>query len=158
MTTILINNQVLTARLNRVAKALQHPKPLGDAIANSFLTVTEDNFDMQGRPAWAGLSPVTLARRKAGKTLYQSGHLRRSISTTVNNNEVLIGTNVVYAATHQFGAKQGQYGKSSRGGPIPWGTIPARPFLPMDKNGHLQAEAETAMMDDVDYFYKQLFD
>jgi phage gpG-like protein len=33
--------------------------PLGHSIANSFLTVTEDNFDSEGRPAWAGLSPVT---------------------------------------------------------------------------------------------------
>ena len=34
-----------------------------------------------------------------------------------------------YAGTHQFGAKKGQYGSTSRGQPIPWGDIPAREFL-----------------------------
>jgi len=29
----------------------------------------------------------------------------------------------------QFGAKKGQFGKTRRGAPIPWGNIPARPFL-----------------------------
>lgn len=157
MTTIIINNNILVERLDKVVSSLQNPTALGNAIANSLLTVTEDNFDAQGRPAWAGLSTVTLARRKAGKILHQTGHLRRSISTQVSNDDIIIGTNVVYAPTHQFGAKRGQFGKTSRGGSIPWGKIPARPFLPIDKNGYLQTEAESAIYEDVDYFYKRIF-
>ena len=41
----------------------------------------------------------------------------------------MVGTNVVYAATHQFGATRGAFGTTSRGNPIPWGDIPARLFL-----------------------------
>ena len=42
---------------------------------------------------------------------------------------VIAGTNKVYAATHQFGAERGEFGADRRGRPIPWGDIPARPFL-----------------------------
>jgi phage gpG-like protein len=46
---------------------------------------------------------------------------------------VSIGTNVIYAPTHQFGARQGQYGRYATRRrtsiPIPWGDVPARPFL-----------------------------
>lgn len=155
--TIELGNRELRTRLTRVAEAMLDTSPLGHSIANSFLTVTEDNFDSEGRPAWAGLSPVTLARRKSGKMLFQSGQLRRSITTRVSDNEVEIGTNDPKAPTQHFGAKQGQYGKSSRNGPLPWGDIPARPFLPMDGAGNLQHEAELAVFDDVDHYWHQLF-
>ena len=158
MTVIQINDKNLITRLNKVARAMRDPTPLGHAIANSFLTVVEDNFDAEGRPSWAGLSAVTLARRRPGKKLFQSGQLRNSITTQVSKDSVMIGTNDPKAPTHQFGAKQGEYGHSSRNTPIPWGNIPARPFLPMDKNRNLQAEAEQAIWDDVDHFYKTIFD
>ena len=61
--TIELGNRELRTRLTRVAEAMLDTSPLGHSFANSFLTVTEDNFDSEGRPAWAGLSPVTLARR-----------------------------------------------------------------------------------------------
>ncbi|OTG87693.1 phage virion morphogenesis protein [Acinetobacter sp. ANC 4558] len=158
MSIIQINNHELVQRLTQVATGLNQPKELSSAIAGSFLTIVEDNFDAQGRPAWAGLSPVTEARRKSGKILNQSGQLRDSIQTEASDTEVSIGTSDPKAPTHQFGAKQGQYGKSSRGGPLPWGNIPARPFMPVDENGNLQPEAEHSIYDDVDYFYRRLFD
>lgn len=158
MTTIQINNQALIDKLQTVSNRLARPERLTHAIATSFLTVVEDNFDNEGRPAWAGLSAVTLAKRKGGKKLYQTGQLRNSISTTANKDSVVIGTNDPKAATHQFGAKQGQYGRNQKNVPLPWGNIPARPFLPIDKDGNLQAEAEYALFDDVDYFYQSLFD
>ena len=42
---------------------------------------------------------------------------------------MLVGSGRVYAGTHQFGAKRGAFGRTAKGGPIPWGDIPARPFL-----------------------------
>ena len=158
MSTIQINSDELKRRLEKVAQSLLHPHELTSAIAGSFLTIVEDNFDAQGRPAWAGLSPVTEARRKPGKILSQSGQLRNSIQPHSSDDEAGVSTSDPKAATHQFGAKQGQYGKSSRGGPLPWGNITARSFMPMDENGNLQSEAENAIYDDVDYFYKKSFD
>ncbi|OTG68302.1 phage virion morphogenesis protein [Acinetobacter sp. ANC 4470] len=158
MSTIQINNDELIRQLEKVAQRLSHPKDLTSAIALTLLSTTEDNFDAQGRPAWAGLSPVTEARRKPGKILSQSGQLRNSIQPDSNNDEASISTSDPKAATHQFGVKQGQYGRSRRGGPLPWGNIPARGFMPMDENGNLQLEAQNAIYDDVDYFYEKLFD
>jgi phage gpG-like protein len=38
-----------------------------------------------------------------------------------------------------FGARQGAFGRTRRNGPIPWGNIPARPFLPISENGEMNA-------------------
>ncbi|WP_336148224.1 phage virion morphogenesis protein [Acinetobacter ursingii] len=158
MSSIQINNDELVRKLEKVAQGLARPRDLTASLATSLLSITEDNFDAEGRPAWAGLSPVTEARRKPGKILSQSRQLRNSIQPDSNDTEASISTADPKAATHQFGAKQGQYGKSSRGGPLPWGNIPARSFMPMDENGNLQPEAENAIYDDVDYFYQKLLD
>ena len=42
---------------------------------------------------------------------------------------VEIGTNKIYAAVMQFGAAKGAFGTDAGGSSIPWGAIPARPFL-----------------------------
>ena len=41
----------------------------------------------------------------------------------------MAGSNLVYAPTHQFGAEKGDFGSTSKKRPIPFGDIPARPFL-----------------------------
>lgn len=157
MTIIQINSE-LERKLFTVAEHIENPIQLSQSIANSFLTVVEDNFDNEGRPTWAGLSPVTLARRKPGKKLFQEGRLRQSIVSDSTADSVIIGSSDLKAPTHQFGAKQGEYGKTKRNTPIPWGDIQSRPFLPFDTNGFLQQEAEDVMVDDVDYFFKKIFD
>ncbi|MFC3172106.1 phage virion morphogenesis protein [Acinetobacter vivianii] len=106
MNSVNFNNSELTRMFNAAADKLDDPTELGHAIANSFLTIVEDNFDSEGRPAWHSLSPVTLARRKPGKKLFQSGSLRRSVSTNVTRDSVVIGTNDPKAPTHQYGAKK----------------------------------------------------
>ena len=70
----------------------------------------------------------------------------RNLSSTITyqvvdgGNTLLVGSPEKYASTHQFGAKQGAYGSTRRGAPIPWGDIPARPFL------GLSSDDETAQM------------
>lgn len=39
------------------------------------------------------------------------------------------GSSLIYAAVQQFGAQKGAFGTNARGSSIPWGNIPARPFL-----------------------------
>ncbi len=157
MTTITLDNSELRRRLEYAAAKLEQPTELTAAISNSFLTVVDDNFESEGRPAWAGLSLVTLAKRKAGKILTQSGRLRNSIQGFHSADEAGVGTNLIYAATQQFGAKQGEFGRTARNGPIPWGDIPARGYMPFRADGSLQTEAEHAVYDDVDHFYQKLF-
>lgn len=154
MTTINVNDKDLTRKLGILASGMSDLTPLGNAIAGSFLAVVEDNFDSEGRPKWAGLNPDYAARRKGGKILFVTGRLRGSIITKVTSNEVMIGTNLGagspkdnYARIHQFG------GMAGRGRAV---KIPARPYLPMDKNGNLQPEAVDAINDDVDFYLDKL--
>ncbi len=61
--------------------------------------------------------------------LQEEGRLVGSLTSRYDGRSAEAGTNLVYAATHQFGAEQGEFGTTARGGPIPWGDIPARPSL-----------------------------
>lgn len=88
---------------------------------------------------WAALSSVTQRRnngkRAGGQPLLDTGRLRSSISAKAEGgNSVSIGTNLVYAGLHQNGARQGQFGRTRRNSPIPWGNVPARPYMPI-QNG-----------------------
>ena len=78
----------------------------------------------------------TKSRGSAGGLHVRSGHLRRSITSKSEGLQGWLGSNVVYAATHEFGAtikaKNSKYlkFKTEHG----WVskkqvTIPARPFL-----------------------------
>lgn len=147
MTAPIVNDKELTRKLGILAQGMSDLTPLGNAIAGSFLAVVEDNFDQEGRPKWAGLNPDYAARRKGGKILFVTGRLRGSIFTSVSPGEVLIGTNMPYAAIHHFG------GLAGRGHNV---KIPARPFMPMTKNGDLQPEAQDAVHDDVDFYMDKL--
>ncbi len=164
MSIIQINDQELVRKLEKVASGLERPRELTSALAVSLQTITEDNFDAGGRPKWAGLASGQPSR------LYQSGTLRSRITTSFTQTEAMIGTNVEYAAIHQFGGHTRPHvirpktkqalafgGKVFKQVNHPGSNIPARPFLPMDQNGTLQHEAERAIYDDVDHFYQKLF-
>lgn len=117
-------------------------RPALDAIGQILVSNTQLRFVDQKDPdgqAWKQLSSVTLARRRkkgaGAQILRDTGRLAGSISHRLGGNgAVELGTNVVYAGTHQFGAKKGSYGKTRKGAPIPWGDIPARPFFGYNDN------------------------
>jgi phage virion morphogenesis protein len=109
---------------------------IGEFLAAS----TKDRFPAGTGPdgsAWALKSPTTLARygaRSSNRVDHRplfgpSGQLSTRIFYQASRNQVRIGSPMIYAAVMQFGAAQGAFGKTSRGAPIPWGRIPARPFL-----------------------------
>ena len=75
----------------------------------------------KGRAAWEGRKPLT-----------DTGRLRRSIQVAeVTPRSVTIGTNLVYAAIHQFGGLAGR-GRKVR--------IPARPYLVFQEEDVRRAE------------------
>lgn len=145
--TINFDASELERVLHNAANHLTHTAPLMEDISRALLSETMMNFQLGGRPAWAGLSPLTIARRRggAGAILQDTGELKRSIKATHSNDTATIGTNLVYAPTHQFGAKQGEFGRSDRNTPLPWGDIPARPFIPIDKNGDISHDGFLAV-------------
>ena len=107
---------------------------IGKELLNSTREQFAEQEDPEGEP-WAPLSPPTRTRKKrnAGKVLTEPGFLRGNLAIRVGRDEVEIGSPSIYAGTHQFGAEAGALGATSRGSPIPWGDIPARPFLGLSR-------------------------
>jgi phage virion morphogenesis protein len=120
--------------------------------AGTMHRAVEDNFAAQGHPSWQELHPGTIAgRRKAGtwpgQIMQRTGQLAASVQMAWDNNSAVVGTNVAYAAIHQFGGQTKPHvtkphvikPKFKRalafGGVVvrqvqhPGSKIPARPFL-----------------------------
>jgi len=118
-----------TARaIDRMADLRPALRTAGNIMTRSF----GRNFAAEGRPTkWAPLSPATIARRRQGrgrlgiKILQDTGRLRESTIGRgagaadhvydLSPRSLVIGTRLIYAATHQFGRRD-------------W-KIPARPFV-----------------------------
>lgn len=135
---ITFNDLEVQSTLNVLIRRAQDQTELMRQVSDIFADATDNAFASESDPstgiAWDPLSAVTLAlrpERKGAPILNASGAfgLMGSISTDHGKDFAEIGTNRVYAPTHQFGAQKGEFGTSSRGGPIPWGDIPARPYL-----------------------------
>lgn len=133
MPTIRLDDAELRRALRALARHLDDPAPALAEIGEVLLRSTRARFaagrDPRGRP-WAPLSPVTIARKGHARPLIgDSGALRLIRYRLAGRHSVEVGTGAVYGATHQFGARRGRFGRTRRGAPIPWGDIPARPFL-----------------------------
>ena len=127
------NAAVLSAIRGALAE-LTDPRPMLLDIGEALVNSTRDRFSAQRGPdgqTWKSLSPRYLATKSPnpGKILQRRGDLVRQIFPQVEGATLLVGTDRVYGAVHQFGALKGAFGKTRRGAPIPWGDIPARPFL-----------------------------
>lgn len=115
-----------------------------NAIAEGLRTSTVERFNSQESPDGTKWKPSIRAASTDGKTLIQSSGLRTSIRSTANSSSAAVGTNLIYAATHQFGdqrtirAKNGKYLRFQIGNkwvsvPSVRVNIPARPFLGVSK-------------------------
>lgn len=72
------------------------------------------------------------SRRRQGTKrplIGESLSLSTTISSSVSGRTLSVGSPMIYASTQHFGASRGAFGSTRRGSPIPWGDIPARPFL-----------------------------
>ena len=119
--------------LESLALASQNPRPVLLSIGEDLVKSTKSRFNKSLAPdgkAWAPNSPATLKRKRGVKPLINEGILRDNIAYAADNAGVTIFSTMEYAGTQQFGAKKGQFGESKkRNKPIPFGDIPARPFL-----------------------------
>lgn len=133
--------QVKNGQLAAVLTALQDTEPLMAQIAEFLLDETVARFAKgqgpDGKP-WAPKSKATIAayaqRKQAVSLRPLIGPTRQlsneeSYSTRIGEDWVEIAAGPIQAAVMQFGAARGAFGNNKAGRPIPWGTIPARPFL-----------------------------
>ena len=134
MVEIEINLKNLDDGLSRLIALGRDPTPIHRGVAGILADIPERAFREQADPvtgeAWAELSPVTVSRRGSATPILQvSGQLAGSMQSEYGRDFARVSTNKIYATTMFFGAKKGEFGRTKRGAPIPWGDIPARPFM-----------------------------
>lgn len=96
--------------LVRLQDAVGDMTPALQAIGDDIVAETQLRFRESRDPygvGWLPLKPSTVAKRRKGSSqpLLDTGRLRNSIAARVDaaSNSVVIGSNVAYAAIHQFG-------------------------------------------------------
>jgi phage gpG-like protein len=159
----------LADTVTRILAAVANASPVMNQISGIMSDAVDENFAQQGRPRWLGLAPSTLQARtgrelakkpsgihktgawsiklgqrvaRSGRLLQASGRLAASIVPSHGATSATVGTNVVYAAIHQFGGTtkphviEPRFKKALAFGGIfakrvnhPGSRIPARPFL-----------------------------
>ena len=118
----------LKQRLNAQANSLLNLQPFWQLVGMYVQKQTiKERFDKEQAPdgaKWKSLSAARIKQRmrrhRTGqmKILQDVGELRRSVQYEATQTYVRIGSNLIYARTHQFGR----------------GKIPARPFLGITPN------------------------
>ena len=116
--TIDIKSRELNRALRRAARQANDLAPAWKKIGEQLLESVQENFAAGGRPKkWTALSAGSLvsskAKKQGGKILQGSGKLLDSITYDADGSGVQIGSDLIYAAAHQYGADH----------------IPARPYL-----------------------------
>ena len=124
-----IEDEELREILGRVIGHLEDTKPMmadiGEIVTESVMRNFEEKRAPDGTP-WKPLSEVTKARKLHPEhILIETTTLRDSIHPEASADRVEIGTDIVYAAVHQFGIGERSVISSRRRMP----EIPARPFL-----------------------------
>lgn len=129
-------------------------------IAESLRTGTVERFKEQKDPSGKKWKNSIRASENGGITLTDSARLKNSIKTSANRSGVAVGTNTIYAGTHQFGARRTIRAENRRGLRFKIGdkwitkkkvkvNIPARPFLGIseDDQKEIKSILEDALKD-----------
>ena len=134
MIEIDVNLDDYERKLTKYIALARDMSPLNRGLVGILADIPERAFAEEADPStgdkWAELSPVTIKRRgNSGPILQVSGQLAGEMASDYGPDFARVTAGKEYAPTHQYGAEQGEFGTTSRGGPIPWGDIPARPFF-----------------------------
>lgn len=138
----------LLKRLKRFSEI--DKKQINSALAEAARTSTLDRFRLEKSPGGKKWESSVRADTEGGKTLTDSARLKNSIKTSSNASGFAIGTNTIYASTHQMGAKGRRItirAKTPKGLIFKYGdrwvrkrevkikvNIPARPFLGLSED------------------------
>jgi len=110
LTAQLTGTTALTKALNQLMTQAGTLSPALAQIGEYLLESHQSRFQLEIAPdgtPWAPLAPETLARKNGeDRILQDQGTLRDTLSYSVTGNELLFGSNLEYAATHQFGREE----------------------------------------------------
>ncbi|WP_103035222.1 phage virion morphogenesis protein [Castellaniella caeni] len=147
MIKIQVNVTALQDAMDRLIAGLQDTTPLMQEVVFVMQGAVAENFEQGGRPKWQA--------KKDGKPsrLQDTGKLTSSITPAFDRTSAVVGTNVAYAAIHQFGGKTAPHvirpktkkalkfgGKIRRSVNHPGSNMPARPFLALTQDDRDEIE------------------
>ncbi|EBF0135710.1 phage virion morphogenesis protein [Salmonella enterica] len=131
--------------LDELAARVKRRGPLMETIAGIMLNAVDENFIQGGRPTWEPL------KYRDGKPLQLSGRLHASVQSWSDNDQAIVGTNVIYAGIQNNGGRtkaheirprrkkalyfNGRYAKKVN---HPGSDIPARPFLSLTDDDYAE--------------------
>lgn len=134
----------LQAALRTLGKKCSDRRPLMGTISRLMKDEVEENFEQEGRPKWTPLAKSTIKERAKkghwpGQILKIKGRLVNSIIDSSDNDRAIVGTNVKYAARHQFG---GTFQVAARKGKVRLRTDTKGELLRQGQNGKLAVFAK----------------
>lgn len=148
-TKVRVNEGGVSRVLSRLLLTDTKRRSMLDQLGRQAVEQTQYRFIEQKSPTGVPWKPSKRALKNPAKpTLLDSLKLLNSIEYVISGDGFEVGSNLPYAATMNFGAKKGQFGSMSNGNPIPWGDIPARPFL------GVSAEHKVKMTDVINKFLR----
>lgn len=151
--------------LNELSKKLEKlanldKKPILNTIGNMVSNNIEKSFENETSPfgqKWAALKPSTAQQKEksglSSKILRKSGDLADKWIVSADNKSVSVSNNAnksgfAYGLTHQFGTSSARRNKNV--------VIPARPFLPVDKNDKLEPNLKEDILNTVSNHIKDI--
>ncbi len=153
MITVKFADKQVLSTFQRIEERGLHLSPLFKNIGEYLVNSSQDHFRTSTAPdgsKWAPNAQSTylaiLGKSHSGKSgklnvrgvnrilskrpLILTGDLMNDIHYQLVADGLEVGTNKIYAATQQFGAKKGEFGiMPKKNHEIPFGNIPAREFL-----------------------------
>lgn len=102
-----IRDEVVVRAFQRLEGVMDNTTPVMAAIGTGLVGSTHRRFltqtDPEGAP-WVALNPDYRAMKRNSRILTETGRLRDSMTSRPGPDQVVVGTNVISAAVHQFGA------------------------------------------------------
>lgn len=130
-----IDASPIAALARRLAEVDADRREPLEAIGAAWESSTKARFESGTAPDGSPWKKSERARRDGGKTLVDTARLKGSITHKADGDTVEVGTNVEYAAAHQFGSQRA--GAHAVPLHLPSGAdptagliiLPARPFI-----------------------------
>lgn len=137
--SVTVQDKAVREAFRTLAFRMGDTRPVMAAIGTELVASTHMRFVSQKDPdgnAWMALNRSYAATKRNSRILTESGRLRDSINAQAGQDEVRVGTNVIYARVHQEGATIRPKDASALvffiGGDLVKAksvTLPPRPFL-----------------------------
>ncbi|MEL7113988.1 MAG: phage virion morphogenesis protein [Pseudomonadota bacterium] len=158
-----ISQDEIETGLARLGQEFDDMTELMQDLGEVLQDATQERFTQGTAPdgtPWAPKSQATIDGYRRGegrgrnapvdfRPLFgPSKRLSSEIHYVASPQSVEVGSSLIYSAVQQLGASKGAFGTASNGSQIPWGDIPARPFLGIsdeDETG-LRAAVEEWLM------------